>query len=339
MRPDLWRLYPSMLRARLFEEAARALWLEGLISGELHLGVGEEGIVAGIAAHLQEDDALALDHRGTPPMVMIGVDIEELLRELLGHPQGLCGGQGGHMHLFSPRHRVASSGIVGAAGPTAAGFALSAQMLRPGSLAVAYFGEGALNQGMLLESLNLAVVWKLPVLFVCKDNGWSITTRSPTATGGDLIERAKAFGLPSWQVEGWDVEKVWEAAGAAIKAIRKGSGPAFLLASCLHLEGHFLGDPLLRVGRQPVSEAKELAPALARGALGSGGAPPLQRAAGLGAMTATIGRSVIDDKFRRRDPVARARKQLAKQDPARLNSLEEGIRSEVDTAVERTLAS
>jgi len=152
MQTDSWHLYRLMLRSRLFEEAVRTLWVRGLISGEMHLGLGEEGIVAGITANMQPEDALALDHRGTPPMVMIGVDLELILRELLGKPTGLCAGKGGHMHLFSPEHRAASSGIVGAAGPTASGFALAAQLLRPGSLAIAYFGEGAINQGMLEQS-------------------------------------------------------------------------------------------------------------------------------------------------------------------------------------------
>lgn len=339
MKPDSWLLYRLMLRARIFEEAVRSLWLQGLISGEMHLGMGEEGIVAGVTAHLEPADAQALDHRGTPPLVMIGVDLELILRELLGLSTGLCGGNGGHMHLFSPEHRAASSGIVGAAGPTGAGFALAAQMLRPGSLAVAYFGEGAINQGMLMESFNLAVAWKLPVLFICKNNGWSITTRSPTVTAGDPTQRAKGFGLPVWEADGWEVDRVWQAARQAIKPIRAGAGPAFLHVRCLHLEGHFLGDPLLRVGRNPIAESREIAPPLARSAVDSGGDSPVRRAAGLGSMTMTIARSVFDDKARRRDPIARSRATLAKQNKVRLHELEEEIHSEVSSVVERALAT
>jgi TPP-dependent pyruvate/acetoin dehydrogenase alpha subunit len=115
MPPDLWSLYPLMLKSRLLEEAIAGLWDEGSISGEMHLGTGEEAIVAGVVSHLKEGDALALDHRGTAALVMRGVDPVLLLREMLGRPDGLCGGKGGHMHLFSKEHLSASSGIVGAA--------------------------------------------------------------------------------------------------------------------------------------------------------------------------------------------------------------------------------
>ncbi len=174
-----------MLKSRLFEETIAALWHEGLISGEMHLGTGQEAIVAGIVSQLRRGDALALDYRGTAALLMRGVDPVPVLRELLGWPDGLCRGWGGHMHLFAPEYLAASSGIVGAMGPTAAGFALAAQYLNPGAIAVAFFGEAAMNQGMLLESLNLASAWKLPALFVCKDDGWGITTRSERMTGGE----------------------------------------------------------------------------------------------------------------------------------------------------------
>lgn len=181
MGADVWHLYRQMLRSRLFEERVKELWKKGLISGEMHLGMGEEAIAAGIVSLLQDGDAMALDHRGTAPLVVRGVDLVCLLREFLGRADGLCGGHGGHMHLFSPEHLCASSGIVGASGPLASGFALACQHLRPCKLAVAFFGEGAMNQGMLLESLNLAAAWKLPVIFVCKDNRLAITTPSPNA--------------------------------------------------------------------------------------------------------------------------------------------------------------
>ncbi|HXX34005.1 MAG TPA: thiamine pyrophosphate-dependent enzyme, partial [Thermodesulfobacteriota bacterium] len=216
MSLDLWSLYKLMLKSRLFEEAVTQLWKDGLISGEMHLGTGEEAIVAGIVSQLREGDAMALDHRCTPPLLMRGVDPLLILRELLGRPDGLCCGRGGHMHLFSKDHLAASSGIVGAAGPAAAGFALAARYLRPETIAVAFFGEGAMNQGMLMESMNLASVWNLPVLFVCKDDEWAITTRSAMVTGGRLSERVRSLGLHFIEVNGLDVGKVWEAAHQAI---------------------------------------------------------------------------------------------------------------------------
>lgn len=226
--PDLWHLYRHMLRSRLLEEAVLHLWYQGLISGEMHMGIGEEAIVAGVVLQLNQDDALAIDHRGTAPLLMAGIDPVLLLREFLGRSDGLCGGLGGHMHLFAPERLAASSGIVGASGPAAVGFALAGQQLRPGSLAVAFFGEGAANQGMLMEAMNLAVVWKLPVLFICKDNDWAITTRSQSVTAGKLVERAKALAFYSDEADGWDVETVWHIAQKAIEHIRCGGGPAFL---------------------------------------------------------------------------------------------------------------
>jgi len=152
--------------------------------------MGEQSIAAAIVSRLTEGDALALDHRGTPPMLMRGVDPVALLREFLGSRDGLCGGQGGHMHLFAPEKLAASSGIVGAAGPAAVGFALAGQGLRPGTVSVAFFGDGATSQGMLMETLNLAVVWNLPVIFIGKDNGWAITTSARSVVGRSLLARA-----------------------------------------------------------------------------------------------------------------------------------------------------
>ena len=247
MSIDLWSLYSLMKRSRLFEEAIMQLWKDGLISGEMHLGTGEEAIIAGIVTQLLPADAVAVDHRGSAAFLMRGVDPVLLLREMLGRSDGLCGGQGGHMHLLSKDHLAASSGIVGAEGPAAVGFALAAQHLRPGSIAVAFFGEAAMNQGMLMESLNLASAWNLPVLFVCKDDGWAITTKTNASTGGRMGERVRGLGVRYIEVDGLDVEQVWHAAQTAIKQVRQGEGPAFLHASCIHLEGHFLGFTLLRI--------------------------------------------------------------------------------------------
>ncbi|MEA3334441.1 MAG: thiamine pyrophosphate-dependent dehydrogenase E1 component subunit alpha [Chloroflexota bacterium] len=322
MSCDVWPLYAAMLKSRLFEEAVAQLWKDGLISGEMHLGTGEEGIVAGVVAHLRDGDAMALDHRGTPPLIMRGVDPVLILRELLGRPKGLCGGMGGHMHLFSKKHLAASSGIVGAAGPTAAGFALAAQYLRPGTIALAFFGEAAMNQGMLMEAMNLASAWKLPVLFVCKDDQWAITTRSSQMTGGDLGERSRAFGIPSVETDGRDVDQVCEAAGQAIEQIRSGLGPRFLHARCDHLEGHFLGYQLLRVRRAPHREIPGMALPLTRSFLHSGGAPMRERLDGLKLVISAILATLRDPRqSSANDPVVRSRAAL-QSDPTRLQSLE-----------------
>jgi TPP-dependent pyruvate/acetoin dehydrogenase alpha subunit len=337
MSPDLWSLYALMLKSRLFEEAIATLWQDGLISGEMHLGTGEEAIIAGIVAQLQEGDALALDHRGTAAFIMRGVDPVLILRELLGRPDGLCGGQGGHMHLFSKEHLAASSGIVGAEGPIAAGFALAAQYLRPGAVAVAFFGEGAMNQGMLMESMNLASVWNLPVLFVCKDDGWAITTQKAKVTGGDLSERARGFGIPADDVDGGDVSRVWEAAHTAIERARSGQGPSFLHARCVHLEGHFLGFQLIRTVRDPLKEMPEIAVPLTQSFLRPGGAGLRERMAGLNEINAKLISTSRDPRRdEANDPVRRLRT-ILETDARRLQELEGRLAKEVSQTLESAL--
>jgi TPP-dependent pyruvate/acetoin dehydrogenase alpha subunit len=337
MAYDPWALYALMLKSRLFEEATAKLWHDGLISGELHLGTGEEAVIAGVVAQLREGDSLALDHRGTAALLIRGVDAVGLLRELLGRPDGLCGGMGGHMHLFSREHLAASSGIVGAAGPCAAGFALAAQHLRPRAVTVAFFGEGAMNQGMLMESLNLACIWALPVLFVCKDDGWSITTESAQVTGGDLKERAQGLGVPAVQVDGREVREVWEAAGSAMERARSGEGPTFLQARCVHFEGHFLGYQLLRMVREPLKEMPGVAVPLARSLLRPGGAALRERAEGLRQVLGSV-LSTLRDPRRdwENDPLQLARKDLL-SDAERLRTLEERTQTEIEQALDRAL--
>ncbi len=337
MQPDLWSLYRQMYRSRLFEKAVKQLWEQGLISGEMHLGMGEEALIAGVVDQLQDGDAMALDHRGTPPLLMRGVDPVLLLREFLGRSDGLCSGMGGHMHLFSREHLAASSGIVGASGPAAAGFALAAQYLRPGSIAVAFFGEGAINQGMLMEAFNLAVVWRLPVLFVCKDDEWAITTRSKTVTGGSPAGRARSFGMEAEEVDGTDVMAVWHAARGAIERARNGYGPTFIHAQCVHIEGHFLGDPLFRISREPMKEMREVAGPLLRSLAEREGAPLRERLSNL-KMVASIGQTVKERLASVPDPIDRTRTELWTEKD-RLRALEAEVEQEIEQVVKRALAS
>lgn len=339
MPADLWSLYALMLKSRLYERAIAQLWKDGLISGEMHLGTGEEAVIAGVVSQLRPGDAMALDHRGTAALLMRGVDPVLLLREMLGYPDGLCRGMGGHMHLFSREHLAASSGIIGAAGPAAAGFALAAQCSGSDAIAVAFFGEGAANQGMLMESMNLAAVWNLPVLFVCKDDGWAITTQDSQATRGDLDTRARGLGVPAVAVDGRDVSAVWTAAQAAIETARSGGGPSFLHARCVHFEGHFLGFQLLRMVRDPLREMPGIAGPLTRSFLQPGGAVLRERLAGLrGVLGATLAtaRDPRQDQ-RASDPLPRAREAL-QSEPELLRELEDRIEEEVGAIVAAALA-
>jgi TPP-dependent pyruvate/acetoin dehydrogenase alpha subunit len=327
--PDLWSLYSLMLKSRLVEEAVTQLWKDGLISGEMHLGTGEEAIIAGVVSQLRDGDALALDHRGTAALLMRGVDPVLILQELLGDPDGLCGGRGGHMHLFSKAHLAASSGIVGAGGPMAVGFALAGRSLRPGAVAVAFFGEGAMNQGMLMESMNLAAIWRMPVVFVCKDDRWSITTRSQKVTAADLTDRAQSLGVPAIDVDGGDVSEVWEAAHRSIARARADQGPSFLHARCVHFEGHFLGFQLIRIARHPLREMPGIAVPLTRSFLRPSGASLRERISGLKTVVSGV-LSTLRDPRRdpEKDPLRRTRKALC-ADPSRLLALEEDVEKDV----------
>lgn len=333
---DLWHIYHQMLRSRLFEHAVALLWEQGLISGEMHLGTGEEAITAGVVLQLEDGDAMALDHRGTPPMLMRGVDPRLLLKEFLGSPDGLCHGMGGHMHLFAPDLLAASSGIVGSSGPLAAGFALAAQYLRPGKVSVAFFGEGATNQGMLLESLNLAAAWQLPVIFVCKDNEWEISTRFSEVARSELSQRALGFGLPAEQVEGSDVEAVWRAAERAIQRARQGGRPTFLHATCVHLDGHFLGDPLLQLAANPLHDPEDNALLMMKSLLRFKGGSLSDRIQGVKSVLKMLSQASTKRSLQQRDPLVLVRLKLV-DNPERLQSIENDVTREIQQVVESAL--
>lgn len=311
------------------------LWHDGLVSGEMHLGIGEEGIVAGVLDHLSEGDALACDHRPTPPMVMWGVDPSAIVAECLGSAAGLGRGQGGHMHLMSRPHLAASSGIVGSSGPLACGFALAHQHLRPDRVAVAFFGEGAMNQGMLMESLNLAACWKLPVIFVCKDNQMAITTASSKVTAGKLPDRVRGFGLPVAELDGSDVEEVWQAAAKAVARARRKKGPSYLHANCVRPQGHLLGDPLLRIVHHPVDELKEKVGPLTKAVVSGDGPGVIERAGSLAGITGMVTRAA---GMRGKDPVQRLKSKL-KKDAEKLAAIEQEVETLVAAAVEQAVES
>ncbi len=335
---DLSYLYHQMARARAFELAVDGLWRRGLISGEMHLGTGEEAIAAGVVSHLRKGDGLALTHRCSPALVVRGVPLAPMMREMLGREDGICGGVGGHMHLMSREHLAAASGIVGASLPTAAGFALANSRLRPKSIAVAFTGTGAMNQGMALETLNLAVAWKLPLLVVCIDNGWAITTTSEEATGGRLEDRAAAFGLRTVSVDGTNVSAVYRAAGKFVERLRSGKGPCFLLATCPRIDGHFLGDPLVRMARQPIAEGKATLGKVVSSAFSSGGGGIKDRAKGMTHMMSVMARARRGvTRGGKGDPMTVIRRAL-KKFPEELQRIDDEVMVEIDTAVSEALA-
>ncbi len=314
------------------------VWNDGLITGEMHTGIGEEAINAGIVTQLEADDALALDHRGTSPSIIKGVEPKELLLEFMGHQKGLCSGMGGHMHIFSKSHLLASSGIVGASGPAAVGFALAAQYLRPGRIAIAFFGEGAVNQGMLMESFNLASIYKLPILFVCKDSGMAITTQSSDVTAGNLAERVNSFDMPAKELDGKDVEIIWRAAQEAITRARSGKGPSFILAKCKRPQGHLLGDPLLRIVHSPIKELSQIAGPLVKSTTKLKGGSLKERSGSLKKVVSLLGKTVKDKYSGDNDPLSILRKRLS-DESNEVETIEEEVTREMGNVMEEVLNS
>jgi pyruvate dehydrogenase E1 component alpha subunit len=215
----------------------------GLLPGEMHLAAGQEPVAAGICAHLTPEDAVTAAHRPHHLAIAHGMDLRRLAAEIFGRETGLGGGRGGHMHLFDPRTHFSCSGIIAEGYPPALGQAFAFRSRGTDRVAVAVAGEGAANQGAFHESLNLAALWKLPVVFVVEDNDWAISVpRSASTAVPSNAARAAAYGIPGIRVEGNDVEAVRAAAGEAVGRARSGAGPTLLEIHTLRLWGHFEGD-------------------------------------------------------------------------------------------------
>lgn len=215
----------------------------GLIPGEMHLAAGQEPVAAGIGAHLTHDDAMTATHRPHHLALAKGVRLREMTAEIFGRETGLGRGRGGHMHLFDPQTHFSCSGIVAEGFPSALGQAFAFQRQGTDRVAVAVAGEGAANAGPFHESLNLAALWKLPVIFVIEDNDWGISVpRAQSTAITSNAERGAAYGMPGVRVEANSVEGVYEVVGEAIDRARAGEGPSLIEVHTLRLWGHFEGD-------------------------------------------------------------------------------------------------
>ena len=240
----LGELFEVMALIRAFETRVSELYRDGEIPGFVHTSLGQEGVAAGVGSALEDDDYLATTHRGHGHCVAKGADVDGMMAELFAKVTGLCRGKGGSMHVSDPRRGVlGANAIVGASMPLAVGAALSSKLLGQGRVAVAYFGEGAVNQGSFHESVNLAAIWDLPVLFVCENNIYAEFTDSRTMTRVPRVaERVKAYGFEGEVVDGNDVEAVYRAALDAAGRCRSGQGPALLEADTYRWHGHYEGD-------------------------------------------------------------------------------------------------
>ncbi len=255
-KEKLIELYRTMLKIRLFEERVAEIYWEGKspvfniaadpIPGEMHLYIGEEAVATGVCAHLRPDDMVAGTHRSHGHYLAKGGDLKKLMAELFGKKTGLCQGKGGHMHLFDANLHFGCGGIIGAGIPHAVGAALAFKMQGKDNVAVSFFGDGAANIGAFHEGLNLAAIWKLPVVFVVEDNLYAISVpKSKSTAVKSNAERAAAYGIPGVLVDGMDVMAVYEAAGEAIARARRGEGPSLIECLCYRYRGHFEGDPQL----------------------------------------------------------------------------------------------
>jgi pyruvate dehydrogenase E1 component alpha subunit len=244
-RPDLLlNMYRTMVLIRHFEESIRSLYAAGLVPGLVHLCSGQEGTNVGVIAALDKSDFIASHHRGHGHCIAKGTPLPLLMAEILGRADGISQGRGGTLHMFDPAvGNLGTNGIVGGGIPLATGAALSAKTRRTGQVAVAFFGDGALNQGLLHECMNMAAIWKLPVVFVCENNGYGEYTAIETVTAGaSFTARGEVFDIPSGMVDGMDVVAVHDAAGAAVARARAGEGPSFLICNTYRYGGHHVAD-------------------------------------------------------------------------------------------------
>ena len=240
------KLYRTMYECRVLEQRAYDLFMQNLVKGTSHLALGQEAIAAGFGVAMRQDDYTFCTYRGHTHTYVRGVSMESILGELMGRECGLLRGKGGSMHLTSVEHgAMGSYAIIGAHLPVAAGAAWSAQYRGTGQVAVCFFGDGTTNIGAFHEALNFAVIWKLPVVFVCENNLYMEYTaiKDVTAVENPAADRAEAYGLEPILIDGNDVDVVYEAAGVALDKARKGGGPSLIEAKTYRHGGHSRADP------------------------------------------------------------------------------------------------
>src|SRR5262245_30772624 len=236
-------MYRQMLAIRLFEERVNDLYTRALMPGLAHLYIGEEAVAVGVCETLRSGDYITSTHRGHGHCLAKGASPDRMFAELLGRRAGYCKGKGGSMHIADPETgNLGANAIVGGSAALATGAAFSSKYLALDRVVVCFFGEGALGQGVLYESMNLAGLWKLPIVYVCENNQYNEYTHFAETTSGEITARPAAFGLEVACVDGQDVRAVYDTAAALVERARKGEGPAFLLANTYRFRGHHVGD-------------------------------------------------------------------------------------------------
>ncbi|HIO07971.1 TPA: thiamine pyrophosphate-dependent dehydrogenase E1 component subunit alpha [Candidatus Poribacteria bacterium] len=241
---DQWlNVYRQMLKIRLFEEKTNELYTSAKMPGLAHLYIGEEAIAVGVCEALRQDDYITSTHRGHGHCLAKGAKLDMMFSELLGKVDGYCRGKGGSMHIADQdTGNLGANGIVGGSVGIATGAALSIKMRDTNQVAVCFFGDGALGQGLFYESMNMAQLWQLPVIYVCENNLYGEYTPTSKSTSGNRLARAEAFGMHNVEIDGQDVRLVYQTAQRLVERARAGEGPAFLLCRTYRFRGHHVGD-------------------------------------------------------------------------------------------------
>ncbi len=240
---DYLRMYRQMVRIRTFEDNANQLYLSAKMPGLTHMYSGEEAVAVGICEALTDDDRITSTHRGHGHCVAKGADFKQMFCELLGKEEGYCRGKGGSMHIADQSHgNLGANAIVGGSMGIATGSALRAKLLGQDDVTVCFFGDGATAQGLLYEVMNMAALWKLPVIYACENNGYSEYTKTEEIAAGSITARAEAFGIEAFKVDGQDVLAVNELSQTLVARCRKGEGPFFIELETYRYHGHHVGD-------------------------------------------------------------------------------------------------
>jgi pyruvate dehydrogenase E1 component alpha subunit len=260
--PQLKEALRLMLTIRQFDEQAMALYRAGEMRGTTHPYIGMEAVGVGVMMALQPTDWVTSTHRGHGHTIAKGGDLKKMMAELLGRATGYSGGKGGSMHIADmDKHMLGANGIVGGGMGLATGAGLTCKLQNTGAVAVCFFGDGALNQGILHEATNLAAIWKLPVVYVCENNQYAMSARSDwTIAGGKPSARAAGYGIPGVDVDGMDFFAVHAAASELVERARRGDGPSYLVALTYRYHGHHAGDPLNYREKEEVDRWREQDP-------------------------------------------------------------------------------
>ncbi|MFP7347229.1 thiamine pyrophosphate-dependent dehydrogenase E1 component subunit alpha [Bacillus safensis] len=252
-------MYEKMQEIRQFEDRVHALFTKGILPGFVHLYAGEEAVAVGVCAHLNEKDSITSTHRGHGHCIAKGCDLKGMMAEIYGKATGLCKGKGGSMHIADfDKGMLGANGIVGGGFPLACGAALTAKYKKTENVSVCFFGDGANNQGTFHEGINLAAIWKLPVIFIAENNGYGEATPFSYASScQSIVDRAAGYNIPGIQVDGKDVMAVYQAAEQAIERAKNGEGPTLIECMTYRNYGHFEGDAQRYKTNQEKTEHQE----------------------------------------------------------------------------------